>query len=117
VSLPRPQQVRDRTGKAIESRGNYEIKLLVASADCRPWDRARVRPIDVSPPLSGADYQDHGCTRPRDDNPRWKTIGSAWAHVFKIQGGQLHEIEAMGGIDLLLDTNSGWDGPASNVAR
>jgi hypothetical protein len=37
----------------------------------------------------------------------------AWAHVFKILGGQLHEIEAMGGLDLLLNSDSGWNGQAS----
>jgi hypothetical protein len=32
----------------------------------------------------------------------------AWAHVFKVQGGKLHEIEAMGGIVLDLNATSGW---------
>lgn len=33
----------------------------------------------------------------------------AWAHVFKIRDGKLHEIEAMGGIDLPLGSRSGWE--------
>jgi len=32
-----------------------------------------------------------------------------WAHVFKISGGKLHEIEAMGAIDLPLNSKSGWE--------
>ncbi len=32
-----------------------------------------------------------------------------WAHVFKISGGKLQDIEAVGGIDLPLHSNSGWE--------
>jgi hypothetical protein len=31
-----------------------------------------------------------------------------WAHIFKIQGNQIHQIEAMGGIVLPLSAPSGW---------
>jgi hypothetical protein len=32
-----------------------------------------------------------------------------WAHVFKVRGGKLHEIEAMSGVVLPLDSKSGWE--------
>ena len=32
-----------------------------------------------------------------------------WAHVFKVSGRKLHEIEAMGGIDLPVNSKSGWE--------
>jgi len=33
---------------------------------------------------------------------------SHWAHIFKIQDNQIHEIEAMGGIVMPLDRPNGW---------
>ena len=33
-----------------------------------------------------------------------------WGHVFKIRSGNIHEIEAVGGLNLPLDSDSVWDG-------
>jgi len=38
-----------------------------------------------------------------------------WAHIFKIQGNQIHEIEAMGGIVWVSMRPTGGEGPTSNV--
>ena len=32
-----------------------------------------------------------------------------WAHVFKVSGGKIHEIEAMSGVPLPLDSKHGWE--------
>jgi hypothetical protein len=32
-----------------------------------------------------------------------------WAHVFKVSGGRIHEIEAMSGVVLPLDSKHGWE--------
>ena len=31
-----------------------------------------------------------------------------WAHVFKVQNGKIHDIEAVGGIVLPLNATTGW---------
>ena len=43
------------------------------------------------------------------DESRASASNRLWAHVFKVSGGKIREIEAMSGVVLPLDSKSGWE--------
>jgi hypothetical protein len=45
----------------------------------------------------------------RVDQSKTKPDSRLWAHVFKIGGGKIHEIEALSGVPLPLDSKHGWE--------
>jgi hypothetical protein len=79
-----------------------------ARLDCRRRERPRVRPLDVPPPDGREGLPDH--------QPRWNArqremmnnpFDFESVHIFKIQGGKIHDIEAMG-ISLPYRSSNGW---------
>ena len=50
--------------------------------------------------IPGVDSVDESKTAPNN---------RLWAHVFKVSGGKIHEIEAMSGVPLPLDSKHGWE--------